>query len=605
MYARVILIWAICWHAITCLGQNAERLAGNNYSALRRTGAFFTAPLQECACTDTYVPEFKSELEQYLKNVNQRGTRISVYFRDLHSGQSYGVDEDAFYSPASMLKVADMMRIFKMAEADPEILNEPIVINKSGASALGNSKLDDGQSYSVDRVITEMIVESDNHAMQALQRHFNDNHLWKPVFRALGETIDFRADNAKCLSPKAYSVLFKALFNGSYLTQYYSQKALELLARTSFDKGIVAGVSDTSTTVANKYGYRELSNTFQLHETAIVYLQNSPYLLSIMTETSKPDGLAKILRDVSLIIYRKMLDKTLIKVNNRSYQEGLVHPLLQCFVDSVSLLPTKSLINTYITDALKTDSVEDASVFLIHFNSESYININGGARFRPGLLMRVPHMMALLKASEKKPELLYRKFLYEGNPDQNEQPISYKPLVSGQQYTVIQLIENMVYGSDQEALDLLYTSSLNDSEIWKQFFEMLGISHLWVNNRFSGNMTTEEYAKFFRILYNSTFLNNRNSELALEILSKNKLKRGIRKGVGKDDITALRLGEMLYEQGNKSMVELHEAGIVYAEDNPYVLCIMTKGTSAEQQMQLIEKISSTVYSSMQKAPVQR
>src|SRR5689334_23230566 len=51
---------------------------------------------------------------------------VSVYFRDLNSGQWTGVDEDVLYKPSSMLKVLTMMAAFKVAEQDPAILSEEL-----------------------------------------------------------------------------------------------------------------------------------------------------------------------------------------------------------------------------------------------------------------------------------------------------------------------------------------------------------------------------------------------------------------------------------------------------------------------------------------------
>ena len=43
--------------------------------------------------------------------------------------------------------------------------------------------------------------------------------------------------------------------------------------------------------------------------------------------------------------------------------------------------------------------------------------------------------------------------------------------------------------------------------------------------------------------------------------------------------------------------ELHDCGIVYQNDDPYVLCVMTQGRSFAELQALIADISSTVYAS--------
>lgn len=574
----------------------------DNYRPVRRKGAFFTAPLLECLNTSDYTPPFEEQLVRLVQASKTKGfaSRISVYFENLQNGQSYGLEENAYYSPASMMKVADMMYIYKLAELDPEILNGEIVIRKRRIPTLGDSKLEEGESYTVQRVISEMILESDNQAMFALQEHFQNEQLWAPVFRELGQEIDFRADNLKSLTPKSYSTLFKALYNSTYLNMEYSHMALEQLAATSFADGIVRGVNDTGIAVANKFGFREWSNSFQLHETAIVYLEDMPYIVSIMTEGKEPKNLRNVIESVSRTIHESCVKQrnTQRRIASEGVGTNLVQPLLECSIDSIKLLPTRKRLQEKVNSLLENDTLKDVSVFVMQLTGGNYMSINGNTLFRPGSLMRVPHMMALLKASERNPILLSQKFVFNRDTSLFKLSLGDQYLSPGKEYTMKQLIERMVIFSDADAADLIYSSSLNRANVWERLFTTLGIGHLWQDNRFTGEISTQEYATFLRTLYNSSFLNNRNSELCLEILSRSKFKLGIRKGIGMDDYTASKLGDLSYEENGETVVELHEAAIVYAEDNPYILCIMTKGLDFDGQSKVLEEISRFVYGEM-------
>ena len=48
-------------------------------------------------------------------------------------------------------------------------------------------------------------------------------------------------------------------------------------------------------------------------------------------------------------------------------------------------------------------------------------------------------------------------------------------------------------------------------------------------------------------------------------------------------------------EGGRTNYEVHEGGIVYAEGNPYVLVVMTKGADVKTQTGWIESISKFVY----------
>ena len=41
--------------------------------------------------------------------------------------------------------------------------------------------------------------------------------------------------------------------------------------------------------------------------------------------------------------------------------------------------------------------------------------------------------------------------------------------------------------------------------------------------------------------------------------------------------------------------EMHDCGIIYAGDNPYILCVMTRGSNFDDLSDAIGQISKTIY----------
>lgn len=86
-------------------------------------------PLIACEIPDqkmfAKLQPFHRRLENFIdeNKKNNLAQNISVYFRDLISGQWTGVNEDEEYIPASLVKVPLMMAYYKYAETNPEILN--------------------------------------------------------------------------------------------------------------------------------------------------------------------------------------------------------------------------------------------------------------------------------------------------------------------------------------------------------------------------------------------------------------------------------------------------------------------------------------------------
>ena len=110
-------------------------------------------------------------------------------------------------------------------------------------------------------------------------------------------------------------------------------------------------------------------------------------------------------------------------------------------------------------------------------------------------------------------------------------------------------------------------------------------------------LTVKEYSRFFRILYNSSYLSQSNSEKALKTLSQTKFTEGIRKNMPKDIVVASKFGEIGIDEQIK---QIHECGIVYYPNHPYLICIMTRGPNPKYLTKSISEISDFVFSEVKK-----
>ena len=109
-------------------------------------------------------------------------------------------------------------------------------------------------------------------------------------------------------------------------------------------------------------------------------------------------------------------------------------------------------------------------------------------------------------------------------------------------------------------------------------------------------MTVKTYASFFRILYNGTYLTQRDSEHLLSLLSQSSFTQGLIAGLPTDMVVAHKFGEASLPDGTH---QLHDCGIVYKPNQPYLICVMTKGTNFNTLAGVISHISKTVYKTIQ------
>jgi beta-lactamase class A len=278
-------------------------------------GYRFIDPLLSCGpASETNqnreLKSFRDKVQRFIDDAKKRdlATHVSVCFRELNEGLAFSIAGEERFSPASLLKVPDMMAYFKWAESDPGLLQKRLTFDLPDANRLQNYKparaLAPGASYTVDDLIFRSIVYSDNNAARLLQRNITSEMLFK-VYRDLGLPVHLNNVGDEEMTVNDYAAFFKILFNASYLTKDFSEKALRFLAEPDFPDGISAG-TPKHVVVAQKFGertYPDRSGENQLHDCGIVYYAGHPYLLCIMSRGKTFEHLAGTIRDISKIVY--------------------------------------------------------------------------------------------------------------------------------------------------------------------------------------------------------------------------------------------------------------------------------------------------------------
>ena len=209
------------------------------------------------------------------------------------------------YSPASLLKLPVMMAYFKKVESDPELLKKKVkYLGKEvllGQSIKPDRQIEKGKEYTVEDLIFRMMIYSDNAALTLLEENIEPILIDKVTLDLGVETATEKSPD-DFMSVKGYAGLFRILYNASYIEKSYSEKALDILSHTEFDKGLVAGIPK-GVTIAHKFGEREIGNNIkQLHDCGIVY-HTRPYLLCVMTRGKDLNVLANIISQISKLTY--------------------------------------------------------------------------------------------------------------------------------------------------------------------------------------------------------------------------------------------------------------------------------------------------------------
>jgi beta-lactamase class A len=249
----------------------------------------------------------------------------------------------------------------------------------------------------------------------------------------------------------------------------------------------------------------------------------------------------------------------------------------------------KSEISNYIIEQQKSGVLTCASVYMKELLTGRWFGINGNQKYNPGSLMKVAIMMTYLKQSETDPSLLDKQFTLEKKMSEIVNQLRTSPeLKVGSSYSVRDLISEMIVNSDNDATELL--NSHLDQSMFSKVMSDLGCATPSIEDP-DYQMTIMEYNRYFRVLYNASYLNQDNSQWGLSLLTKSNYKEALVKELPTNVTIAHKFGERPYEQGHN----FHEAGLVYLKNKPYLLVVMTRGKDNTKLPTVVSHISKMCY----------
>ncbi len=237
------------------------------------------------------------------------------------------------------------------------------------------------------------------------------------------------------------------------------------------------------------------------------------------------------------------------------------------------------------------------SVFFRDLITRRWFGVNDKEKYIAGSLAKLPLAMAYFKLSEIDNTLLSQKLAYRGhNEESSKENIKINAgLKYGKSYSIEDLLERMIKYSDNDALLLL--ASKIDPKFIVGVYKDFNISIDTEDNVNRGLVSVYDYSSILRSLYNSSYLTRAESEKILNILSTSDFKDGLVSGIPSGATIAHKFGENSGQgsDGNILWRTLHDCGIIYKPDHPYILCVATMGYDLEELKYIISNVSKIVY----------
>ncbi len=253
---------------------------------------------------NTKLKEIRTEVESIVSQKN--GIEISLYYRDLLNGPWYGYQENAAFAPQSLLKLPVIIAYLKVADENPQFLEQTIEYTEEiDSNLLPEDSLKIGTTYDVPYLIERTIQRSDNIAFHLLVKHLPEKFTVK-VHEDLNIPYPSEQTPTDFVSVRSYSSIFRVLYNSSYLSRKNSEYLLQLLHHSDFPNGLLAGVPE-DITVAHKFGIKHASTSDpldQLHDCGIVYHPTRPYMICVMTKGNDHEKQTTAISELSKAVYQ-------------------------------------------------------------------------------------------------------------------------------------------------------------------------------------------------------------------------------------------------------------------------------------------------------------
>lgn len=253
-----------------------------------------------------FISNFKPLRDEFSKIISKYPKKeITLYFEFLNTGANINIKPELRVWPASLAKIPIALAAMKkVEEGEWELDSELVLFNQDKNDRFGPLANEaTGTRYTIEKLVFEMLSNSDNMAYNMLKRNLTDEEQAE-LIEATG--LEELFSPAGQITAKEYSRFFRILYTASYLKRENSQRILEWLDQSPHDDFLESGIP-AGLMFPHKIGENQRFNL--LSDSGIVYVPNRPYLLTVMiagkdTGTEADRNEAKmIFREISKAAY--------------------------------------------------------------------------------------------------------------------------------------------------------------------------------------------------------------------------------------------------------------------------------------------------------------
>lgn len=220
-----------------------------------------------------------------------------IFWQNLKTGDSFGINENEVFTAASVNKVPIMVNFYQQVELGKLKADDIYVLNWNDMQNFGSGQMryqPTGTQYQYSDLITLSGKNSDNTAAWILNNLVGQD-LIQERLNKLGLNNTSMADNTT--TPQEMAIYLVKLYQNKLINEKNKNIVVNALTETDFEDRITLGVP-TNIKVAHKIG-----NEIQIYNDCGIIYGPKPYVLCILSKEAAEDQALSVIPKISRLIW--------------------------------------------------------------------------------------------------------------------------------------------------------------------------------------------------------------------------------------------------------------------------------------------------------------
>lgn len=239
----------------------------------------------------------KSVLEKYLKN--EKGS-FSIYYKNLNTGDEFGVDENKVQTAASLNKLPIVSYLYSEAGKGRVDLEDQIVIQKADIQDYGTGSIrydGTGKSYSLKTLTKLALEQSDNTAAHVLGLRLGRDQI-QEYTENLGLVATHIENNQT--SAKDMGIILDAIWRGKVTNTPLKLELLDFMTNTDFEDRLAGNIKGA------KIHHKAADGVGFVHDVGIIEDGKNAFIISVLvSEVSDINHAKETIGKIAEFIYEE------------------------------------------------------------------------------------------------------------------------------------------------------------------------------------------------------------------------------------------------------------------------------------------------------------